>query len=267
MSCTNPNCNAGCGCNNCCPPVTPPTPPTPPTCVGTNCEEIYDAACVNYTGPALTCFNIPTDTNLNSVIQTLATNICACCTKSKCINPFKLFFERFKSIFDALYAADNTIIFKEVFRQFLNNGLIVKKCQYCCPDEYIYVLGCSTTLHDYVKEYYTTLPDDIETPCVNCWTKYKNCATTLLTKFDPTLGDTIPALTTDTIFEYGGINNISAICDLNVIFTDLFTTSQITNIMEVIYGYGLALHCDLKKGNIVISGFQTITDYISNVII
>ena len=80
MSCTSPNCNNGCGCNGGCPPVTPPTPPTPPVCVGTTCEEIYDAACVKYTGAALSCLNIATGSNLNSVIQTLATRICECCT-------------------------------------------------------------------------------------------------------------------------------------------------------------------------------------------
>lgn len=80
MSCTNPNCNPGCSCNNCCPPVVPPTPPTPPICEGTDCTELYDGACVNYTGPNITCLNILSNTSLNSIIQILAQNICDCCT-------------------------------------------------------------------------------------------------------------------------------------------------------------------------------------------
>ena len=80
MSCTNPNCNSGCGCNNCCPPVTPPTPPVPPTCEGTECKEIYDGACVLYTGANITCMNITTNMTMNAVIQAIAAQVCECCS-------------------------------------------------------------------------------------------------------------------------------------------------------------------------------------------
>ena len=79
MSCTNPNCNPGCGCNNCCPPVPPPVPPTPPICIGENCVEHYDGACVIYTGPTINCVGINTNSNINTIIQALATRICNCC--------------------------------------------------------------------------------------------------------------------------------------------------------------------------------------------
>ena len=79
MSCTNPNCNSGCGCSSCCPPVTPPTPPTPPTCVGTSCDEIYNGACVDYTGTAIPCLGVLPNTTLNAVIQAMAAKLCACC--------------------------------------------------------------------------------------------------------------------------------------------------------------------------------------------
>jgi uncharacterized repeat protein (TIGR01451 family) len=79
MSCQNTNCNPGCGCNGCCPPVPPPTPPTPPICIGTPCEESYDGACVLYTGDNLDCIGIKTNDTINTIIQTLAARICACC--------------------------------------------------------------------------------------------------------------------------------------------------------------------------------------------
>lgn len=79
MSCTNTNCNSGCGCSSCCPPVTPPTPPTPPTCVGTPCTEFYNGACVDYTGIAIPCLGVLPNTTLNAVIQAMATKLCACC--------------------------------------------------------------------------------------------------------------------------------------------------------------------------------------------
>jgi len=78
MSCPNQNCNTGCNCNNCCPPVVPPTPPTPPECDGTDCVELYDAACINYTGPSIQCLGITTNANLNDVIQAFATALCNC---------------------------------------------------------------------------------------------------------------------------------------------------------------------------------------------
>lgn len=79
MSCQNTNCNPGCGCNGCCPPVPPPVPPTPPICIGENCVEHYDGNCVMYTGPSITCVGIQTNSSINTIIQTLATRICNCC--------------------------------------------------------------------------------------------------------------------------------------------------------------------------------------------
>ena len=82
MSCQNTNCNPGCGCNGCCPPVPPPVPPTPPICIGEDCVEHYDGNCVIYTGPDIPCIGIETNDNINTVIQTLAARICACCLSS-----------------------------------------------------------------------------------------------------------------------------------------------------------------------------------------
>ena len=80
MSCTNPNCTPACNCSQCCPPTPPPIPPTPPICIGEDCVEIYDAACVIYTGPDISCVNVQTNDNLNTIIQLLATKICDCCS-------------------------------------------------------------------------------------------------------------------------------------------------------------------------------------------
>lgn len=82
MSCQNTNCNPGCGCNGCCPPVPPPVPPTPPICIGENCVEHYDGNCVIYTGPDIPCIGIETNNSINTVIQTLAARICGCCLNS-----------------------------------------------------------------------------------------------------------------------------------------------------------------------------------------
>ena len=268
MSCTNPNCNQGCGCNNCCPPITPPIPPVPPICVGTKCEEIYDAACVNYTGPALPCFNITTDTNLNSVIQTIATNICNCCVNSKCTSPFEIFFERFKTIWDTVHVADPSLSFYDVFNAYLYQGIIVKKCQYCCPDDFIYSLSIGSDRCTFLTEILTALAStgsNVEIPCKNCWTKFNVSATELLTLFDPTLNGThSPAFTVDDICEWGGFNNISGLYDFNITIKKLFTTSQITDIMKSISINSLQIVCDLNSGNIIIGSYDLVQDYVYN---
>jgi hypothetical protein len=266
MSCTNPNCNAGCGCNNCCPPVTPPTPPTPPTCVGTQCEELYDAACVEYTGPALTCLNVQPNTNLNSIIQTIALNICNCCSKSQCVSPFKLFFERFKAYWDASYAADNTLSFNDLFNTFMVNGLVVKKCQYCCPDSFMYTLAIGRGGNSYVNGVYNSVSgiQHYEIPNVNSWTGFNNAATALIASIDPTCnGDIEDSLTVNDVHEWGGFNNISGIKDLNIIFAELFTKEQITTIICYLNskGSGLSVVCDSQTGNIVMGATGPVITY------
>ena len=82
MSCQNTNCNPGCGCNGCCPPVPPPVPPTPPICIGEDCVEHYDGNCVIYTGPDIPCIGVETNNSINTVIQVLAARICSCCLNS-----------------------------------------------------------------------------------------------------------------------------------------------------------------------------------------
>lgn len=269
MSCTNPNCNTGCGCNNCCPPVTPPTPPTPPTCEGTQCEELYDAACVQYTGPAITCFNIPSNSNLNSVIQAIALNICACCTNSQCVNPFKLFFERFNEFWTTTTSNDPTSIFSNVFQTFLNNGVVVKKCQYCCPDSFLYTFAIGPFNQSIVNDVYNSVVgvDNYEIPCENCWTNFNSATTTLLTLFDPTFnGNLDPALTAADIHEWGGFNNVTGIQDLNLIFEDLFTPEQVTDIMAILAfdTIGLSVVCDSQSGNIVIGTTDDVVSYMQN---
>ena len=78
MSCEEPI-KPECPCGKCPElPEIPITPPEPPECDGEECVEIYDGACVKYTGPELTCINVTTGMTLNSVVQTIADLLCAC---------------------------------------------------------------------------------------------------------------------------------------------------------------------------------------------
>lgn len=79
---TNNNCE-GCGCG---PSIPEPCITPPPVCLDPQpCTEITDAQCVKYTGPALTCNDvpiIPTNTSLADALAALVDLTCedACCT-------------------------------------------------------------------------------------------------------------------------------------------------------------------------------------------
>lgn len=275
MACTDPNCNPACNCSQCCPPTPPPVPPTPPACDGTDCVELYDAACVNYTGPLIECMNIPTGTNMNTVVQTIAANICLCCNKTECISIFQEFFKRFRFTYDVLFAQD-TGTFDSIFEEFLLTGMMLKKCKYCCPDSLIYSLNLDGRHCKSFAEYVAGIsPGDIDLTCTNCWTSYTSCATSLLTLFDPTLDGAItaPGITiNDTgannyICEYGGFNNVSGICELNKVLSELFTYEEITTIMSIIQKWDLWVVCDLRNGNIIIGGATQVKKYVDAYIV
>jgi hypothetical protein len=262
MSCTNPNCNPGCNCNNCCPPVPPPVPPTPPICEGTDCVELYDGACVQYTGPAIPCLSILTNTNLNSIIQTLANNICECCDKTTCVNPMETFFRRFKTTYDFLYAADNSVSFSETFGQFIEGGMIFKKCEHCCPDSLFYLFTVFKDVCDDFKTYIPGLNPEVINTCSNCSIDHSSCATELLTLFDYDEAGVVA----EDVCEYGSFNNVSGICELNSIFQELFTYEELTQIMKAIKESSLLIICDLANGNVAIGGYASVKKYHQNYI-
>ena len=74
------NCGSGCGCNDCCPPIVIPTPPPAPICDVDTCVELFDAKCVKYTGPSITCLGLVSgESNMNDVVEAIASKICATC--------------------------------------------------------------------------------------------------------------------------------------------------------------------------------------------
>jgi hypothetical protein len=264
MSCPNPNCTSGCNCNNCCPPVPPPTPPTPPICEGTECVELYDGGCVQYTGPAITCFGITPNMTFNTIVSMIANTLCDCTQADKCINPMVLFFERFKFIYDTISLYDEDIDFADLFKAYVENGLIVKKCQYCCSDNLAYGLFFNGEDADIFETNISNLNDhEITTPCVSCWENYDSCATEFLTLFETTLnGDLAEPLVLENIYEFGGFSNQSGICVLVNIFKDLFTYEQITGIVEIMMQDNFLVVCDIASGNIVIGNYNQVGKYI-----
>ena len=248
--CLNPNCTPGCNCNDCCPPVTPPTPPTPPTCSGTDCVELYDGNCVKYTGPAVTCFGITPNMNFNTIVSLMANTLCKC--GNSCINPLELFFTRIKKVYSSIMeknpSLDRKNILYDVVDDFLKDGFLIKKCQYCCPDGSLYAIIFDKEILNQLNHYFYNNHEEV--PCNNCESDYLTCKTSLLSSFDSTeTGASI-----SDIIEVSGFNSASGLCILTNILKSKFTYSEITVIFKNLKeNGGLSIKCDLENGDILIS--------------
>jgi hypothetical protein len=248
MSCTNPNCNSGCGCNGCCPPVTPPTPPTPPTCSGEDCVEIYDAGCVNYTGPNIDCFGIRTGYSLNAIIQSIANTMCACAAGPECVNPITILISRSLEIYNSLTASHptETWSYSNILKSILDQGIITRKCKYCCPDAAAYGLFFNAEMYSDVVTHFGS-----EVPCLNCATNYQTCHDQLLVAINSE--DVIP-------YELGTIDSSSVLCEIVSQFKDLDEVF-IKNFIDSVNEKGLLIKCDLNNGEIFIGSYNTYKNY------
>jgi hypothetical protein len=267
MACTDPNCNTACNCNQCCPPTPPPVPPTPPVCIGTQCEEVYDAACVNYSGPAIECMGITVGLSLNNIIQLFAAKLCDCCSTVKCINPIEYFFTRVAFWYNIKKAETPAYKVADAYELITKEGgLTLKKCDYCCPDGSFYGLILNNaTLIDDLTNYNNGVLIPISEPCTNCQTNYNECATTFLTLFDPTLnGTAVPPITSLNISEFAGFNGESGLCTLNTVLPNLFTYNEITSLMQNIKKDGFIITCDSENGNLWMGSLASYGSYICN---
>ena len=265
MSCPN-NCNPGCNCNNCCPPPNPPVdPPTPPICEGEECSEIYDAKCITYTGLNINCLNILNGDNLNTIVQKLAEQICECCGVGKCKHPLELLFERVLYRYNSLNA-NSSVSITSLLTDILDDSIITKKCQYCCPDNEAYGLFFSEDMKNAFEAVLFTSQaangDDIINSCLNNGKNFTQCSAELLTSFDSESID----ITQETIFEYSSINGISAICNILNLIKD-YGDDFIKEVMSVIQEHGLIIACDLENGNIFIGSLSTFQTYFQKVMV
>lgn len=267
MACTDPNCNTACNCNQCCPPTPPPVPPTPPVCIGTQCEEVYDAACVNYSGPAIECMGITEGLSLNNIIQLFAAKLCDCCSTVKCINPIEYFFTRVAFWYNIKKVESPTYTVEEAYNIITKDGgLTLKKCDYCCPDGSFYGLVLNNPEKLAVlSNINNNVLIPISEPCTNCQTNYNECATTFLTLFDPTLnGSAVPPITSLNISEFAGFNGESGLCTLNTVLPNLFTYNEMTSLMQGIKKEGFIITCDSENGNLYMGSIGGYGDYVCN---
>lgn len=261
MACPNENCIPNCSCNNCCPPVNPPTPPPAPSCAGTSCTELYDGKCVLYTGTNIDCFGITTNMTFNSIVQAIAQTLCDCAgSLPSCTNPLEIFVNRVLQIYNSLesYNPGGNNIY-DIIVSFLESGIVLKKCNYCCPDSFLYGLGfreaISNAIAGAIAEIETL--DDVTAPCLNCSEDFETCNTAFLNLSEnPDDADT---------YEFGSFNNISGLCYLKELLTGQ-SEEIVQAFIDGISVEGLIIACDNSRGDIFIGNVGRYKDYATSII-
>ena len=81
-------CNYDCGCNtvpsSCCSTTNNITTTTTTPCIGEPCDELYNADCVIYKGPNISCYQLNTNDTLTDIIDLIVSNLSDCSDKNIC---------------------------------------------------------------------------------------------------------------------------------------------------------------------------------------
>lgn len=258
MGCPDSNCNPNCSCNQCCPPTSIPTPPTPPTCEGTECVELYDSACIRYTGAAIPCIGIQTGNSLNTIIQLFANQICDCCDKPTCKNPLEFIFEYVTELINRI--SPNYVKYPPdiVLDIILANGLIFPSCGLCCPDTEIW--GFSDTV---LMNTIYSLVDPQYNIGINTNTNYNSCL--LEIEGVPQIGITPPVSLYDTsnLAEYGAILGNTQLCTILDFCQQYIAPDQLIaqSLFDRLKQNGIFIACIGNNGEMFIGNANAFTNY------
>jgi len=81
-------CNYDCGCNTvpstCCSTTNNITTTTTTPCIGEPCDELYNADCILYKGPNISCYGLKTNDSLSDIINIIASNLTDCIDRNVC---------------------------------------------------------------------------------------------------------------------------------------------------------------------------------------
>jgi len=81
-------CNYDCGCNtvpsSCCSTTNNITTTTTTPCIGEPCDELYNADCILYKGPNISCYGLKTNDSLSDIINIIASNLTDCIDRNIC---------------------------------------------------------------------------------------------------------------------------------------------------------------------------------------
>lgn len=172
----------------------------PPDCNSHDCEEIVSGGCVAYTGTDIACLGITNGMSLNDIINILSSAIC---TPVACVNPMDYFLTYAFKVFNARIDMGDTITLTSVINAILDAGIVMPKCNSCCPDCGVYAFGNITNITAIQTVYGSVC-------CSNCAQNYDTCYTEL-SSLDPA----IEALfITTTATEYGTMQGDTTFCIL-----------------------------------------------------
>lgn len=258
MSCPN-NCNSDCNCNQCCPPAPIPLPPTPPVCEGTNCTEVYDGACVQYTGTDLSCLGIKSGFSLNTIVQLFANQICDCCSKPKCKNPLEFLFEYITDLVIAI----PTVKPQDLLNNVLDKGLVIPTCGLCCPDAEIWSIANDRTTNNilaYIDNQYN-IGRDINIAFNDCYKKFL----TATDPADPTVFLYADLVNTYGIGELGSILAGTQLCTV-FDFIQQYNSDSIfaTEIFKKIFENGIVISCIGNNSEMFIGNYKSFQWYYDN---
>jgi hypothetical protein len=258
MACSEPNCNSACKCNQCCPPTSIPTPPTPPTCEGTQCDEVYDGACVNYTGAAIPCIGIQPGASLNTVIQLLANQVCDCCDKPKCKNPLEFIFEYYTQVVNRLDLDNEKLTFEGVLYGILSNGLVLPSCGLCCPDSEIWGFGETEAFYNVYN-----VVDPQYNIGINSNTNYTNCLLEIVKVKEPGIAPPVSLYDTSNVQEYGSLLANTQLCTIldfcqSYISPDPYVAQSLFNQLKY---NGIFISCIGNNGEMFIGNANAFLNY------
>ncbi len=232
----------------------------PPVCEGCECEEIYSGECVQYTGQDLECLGITRGMSFNEIIQILADKLCA---DGCCVNPFEWVLLQALRIYNnglnhyGVDAEQKPQTIPIILGKLLDYGIVMPKCNFCCPDCGFYaLLRTGNKEFDLLEPLLTATGANC---CENCGQTFDACYASLI-KAHPciqTLFETLDAV------EYSTIGGNTMLCALLDTLSGLEST-LVCEIVEVILTKGLVISCDNPNGAIVIASAATFLEYIEN---
>ena len=177
-----------------------PCATTPPDCNSHNCEEIVSGGCVAYTGTDIACLGITNGMSLNEIVNILSNAIC---TPITCTNPLDYFLTYAFKVFNTRVSLGDEITITEVINTILDAGIIMPKCNSCCPDCGVYAFGNTTDITSIQTVFGNSC-------CTNCGQSYSDCYTTL-SAIDPAVE---LLFIEQYVTEYGTIQSDSGLCIL-----------------------------------------------------
>lgn len=126
--------------SNCkpCVEVDPTCITPPPVCEGEECDEVFLAKCIKYTGRDIDCLGITTGMSLTEIIDRLEESICEDVPDYdeliNCISPLDYMLNEVKMAYENTHNTASAKSFATILGEIMDLGLIIPNCDFCCTE-------------------------------------------------------------------------------------------------------------------------------------